>query len=427
MLPKRLKFSVLIFVLIFGLPIVLLSQLETFTLEEAIEAAMKKNPANLQYSLIDQATDKQIEAIRKQNLPLVTWNTQFSLQSENINLKFPIPNVDPISLPLYKVQSALESNYLIYDGGISKAMITNENLKKQINQQNVTNQLYTIKSQVVDIYYSIILLDRQKEILDSSLSFINIRKKSLESMVSNGVILVSDLDKMELEIIKLEQNINSVESRMKTLISVLTNLTGIDISRVTLIIGADVQLTSQNWDKRPELTMFSIRKEFLDASGKLIELKNKPKLAFFVKTGIGYPNPFNFFDESISPFAIGGINFTWNIWDWKRTDLDKQKLKIEKEIVDNQKNIFDENLKMETDRLMTEISGLEQNADFDRKIIESQKKIISVTDNQYKNGIVTINVYLEEINKKNIAELNAVVHETELKKAKYKLKAMLNE
>lgn len=81
-------------------------------------------------------------------------------------------------------------------------MITNENLKKQINQQNVTNQLYTIKSQVVDIYYSIILLDRQKEILDSSLSFINIRKKSLESMVSNGVILVSDLDKMELEISK---------------------------------------------------------------------------------------------------------------------------------------------------------------------------------------------------------------------------------
>lgn len=65
MLPKRLKFSVLIFVLIFGLPIVLLSQLETLTLEEAIEAAMKKNPANLQYSLIEQTADKQIEAIRK--------------------------------------------------------------------------------------------------------------------------------------------------------------------------------------------------------------------------------------------------------------------------------------------------------------------------------------------------------------------------
>ncbi|MBK6408003.1 MAG: hypothetical protein IPF66_25140 [Holophagales bacterium] len=57
------------------------------------------------------------------------------------------------------------------------------------------------------------------------------------------------------------------------------------------------------------------------------------------------------------------------------------------------------------------------------KLLKSQKKIISVTDNQYKNGIVTINVYLEEINKKNIAELNAVVHETELKKARYKLKS----
>jgi outer membrane protein TolC len=397
------------------------------TIDDAIEAAIKKNPANKQYNLIDESTNMQIEAIKKQNLPIVSWNSQISVQSENINLKFPIPNVDPISLPLYKAQSNLESNYLFYDGGISKELIENEKLKQEIGKQNITTQLYNIKNQVADIYYSIILIDRQKEILDSSLSFLNIRRKTLVSMVSNGVILGSDLDKMDMEIIKLEQNISSVKSRKKMLSSVLTNLTGIDIDKVILEPKTEIKIVNQYWGKRPEITLFSLKKDLLDANTNILDLKNKPKIVFFGKAGIGYPNPFNFFDENISPFAIGGINLIWNIWDWKRTIIDKQKIKIEKDIVDNQKSIFDENMKLETDRLLAEISGLEQNASFDRKIIENQNKIIAVTENQYKNGIATINIYLEEINKKNIAELNAVIHETELIKAKFRLKTLYNE
>jgi outer membrane protein TolC len=427
MLPNWLNRLILLFVFINSGQKFVQSQSQILTIDDAIEAAIKKNPANKQYNLIDESTNMQIEAIKKQNLPIVSWNSQISVQSENINLKFPIPNVDPISLPLYKAQSNLESNYLFYDGGISKELIENEKLKQEIGKQNITTQLYNIKNQVADIYYSIILIDRQKEILDSSLSFLNIRRKTLVSMVSNGVILGSDLDKMDMEIIKLEQNISSVKSRKKMLSSVLTNLTGIDIDKVILEPKTEIKIVNQYWGKRPEITLFSLKKDLLDANTNILDLKNKPKIVFFGKAGIGYPNPFNFFDENISPFAIGGINLIWNIWDWKRTIIDKQKIKIEKDIVDNQKSIFDENMKLETDRLLAEISGLEQNASFDRKIIENQNKIIAVTENQYKNGIATINIYLEEINKKNIAELNAVIHETELIKAKFRLKTLYNE
>lgn len=426
MLPKRLKSSVIFLVFLCGLPIVLFSQSQTLTLEEAIEAAMKKNPANFQFQLIEKASEKQIEIYGKQNLPTVTWNTQASLQSENIDLEFPIPNVEPISLPLYKAQSAIESNYLVYDGGISKTMITSEKVKRNLNEQNLNIQLYGIKNQVVELYYSIILLNRQNEILDSSIAFLNIRKKSLESMVRNGVILNSDLDKMELEILKIEQNQAGLKSKRNVLVSALSNLTGINISGIRLKPSDNISDVNLIWNDRPEIKMFSLRNELLDANSRLIDLKNKPKLALFLKAGLGYPNPFNFFDNSFSPFAIGGVNFTWNIWDWKRTDLDKQKFLIEKDLIENQKNIFDENMKLEADKLVTEISGLENNAEFDNKIIGRQKSIIEVTENQYKNGVVSINVYLEEINKKSIAELNAIIHQIEIQKAKYKLRVLLN-
>ncbi len=49
-----------------------------------------------------------------------------------------------------------------------------------------------------------------------------------------------------------------------------------------------------------------------------------------------------------------------------------------------------------------------------------------MTESQYKNGVASINVYLEEINKKSIAELNAIIHDIEPQKAKYKLNVLLN-
>jgi outer membrane protein TolC len=309
-------------------------------------------------------------------------------------------------------------------------MITSEKVKRNLNEQNLNVQLYGIKNQVVELYYSIILLNRQNEILDSSIAYLNIRKKSLESMVRNGVILNSDLDKMELEILKIEQNQAGLQSKMNVLISALSNLTGINISakRLNSSDNSSDNFSDKSliWTDRPEIKLFSLKNELLDANSKLIDLKNKPKLALFLKAGFGYPNPFNFFDNSFSPFAMGGVNFAWNIWDWKRTDLDKQKLLIEKDLIENQKNIFDENMKLEADKLVTEISGLENNAVFDNKIIGRQKSIIEVTENQYKNGVVSINVYLEEINKKSIAELNAIIHQIEIQKAKYKLKILLN-
>lgn len=245
-------------------------------------------------------------------------------------------------------------------------------------------------------------------------------------MVRNGVILNSDLDKMELEILKIEQNQAGLKSKRNVLVSALSNLTGINISGIRLKPSDNISDVNLIWNDRPEIKMFSLRNELLDANSRLIDLKNKPKLALFLKAGLGYPNPFNFFDNSFSPFAIGGVNFTWNIWDWKRTDLDKQKFLIEKDLIENQKNIFDENMKLEADKLVTEISGLENNAEFDNKIIGRQKSIIEVTENQYKNGVVSINVYLEEINKKSIAELNAIIHQIEIQKAKYKLRVLLN-
>lgn len=245
-------------------------------------------------------------------------------------------------------------------------------------------------------------------------------------MFENGTILKSDVDKLEIELIKLDQNKSVISNKRSILISALSDLSGLDFKNADFEDSKAI-FTSENWDKRPELQLFTFRKDILDAGQEFVDLKNKPKVALFAKAGVGYPNPFNFFDENIAPFAIGGVNLSWNIWDWKRNSIEKQKLKIEKESIDNQKAVFDTNMKIETNKIKLEIEGLKKNLEFDREIIINQQVILNTTENQYKNGIVTINTFLEEVNKKNIAELNAATHETEIKKAEWKYKILLND
>lgn len=425
MLPKWLKFlfSLLMLFILFSNGI---SQNKKISLQEAIDASIDHNPLTGQFAIYDKNTEAVLESIRKQNYPLVTWNTQVSVQSENINLDFPIPNIDPISLPLYKAQSTLETNYLLYDGGISKALVKNEKIKNNIGKQSTTVQLFQLKNQIAELYYSVLLLDKQDQIVNSTIQYFDSRKKMLQSMFENGTILKSDVDKLEIELIKLDQNKSVISNKRSILISALSDLTGLDFKNADFEDSKAI-FTSENWDKRPELQLFTFRKDILDAGQEFVDLKNKPKVALFAKAGVGYPNPFNFFDENIAPFAIGGVNLSWNIWDWKRNSIEKQKLKIEKESIDNQKAVFDTNMKIETNKIKLEIEGLKKNLEFDREIIINQQVILNTTENQYKNGIVTINTFLEEVNKKNIAELNAATHETEIKKAEWKYKILLND
>ena len=424
MLPKRLNILLvfIIFVSINGI-----GQNEILTIEQAIESAINKHPLNNQKTIIQNKYKLNIQGLKKKNLPDINLTAQASLQSENISLDFPLPNFQPIELPLYKGQANLESSYMLYDGGIVNSLIDNEKLKGDIEQQSVKVQLYNIKSKVLNIYFSLILLDEQKEILDSSLSLLNMQEKIVESAIENGVALKSDLDKLKIEKVKLKRNISTLNNNKKTLQVVMSDLTGLNVTDKELLIS-NVELSNQiKWNNRPELGLLTNKRSLLQQSESLITAKNKPKVVLFAKAGVGYPNPINFFDDNISPFAIGGVKFLWNIWDWKKSSIEKQKLEVEKSFVDNQEDIFNENMLIETNKLVSEIEGLKSNEHFDNEIIEKQNTILNTVENQYRNGTITITDLIKEQNNKRIAEINASINKLKIEKLKYRLKVLLND
>lgn len=424
MLPKRLN---ILFVFMFFVSINGIGQNEIITIEQTIEAAINKHPLNNKKTIIQNKYKLNIQSLKKKNLPDINLGAQASLQSENINLDFPLPNFESIELPLYKAQTNLESNYLLYDGGIVNKLIENEKLKENIEQQNVKVQLYNIKSRVVDVYFSLILLEEQKEILDSSLAVLKVQEKIIRSAIDNGVALKSDLDKLSIEKVKLNRNISTISNNIITLELLLSDLTGLDLKNKELKRGEQDFPKKVNWTNRPELELLMNQRNLLMQGEEIISAKNKPKVVLFAKAGVGYPNPFNFFDDNVSPFAIGGVQFSWKIWDWKKSSIEKQKLEIEKLNVDNQEEIFNENMLIETDKLVSEIKGLESNLHYDTEIIEKQNIIVKTLENQYLNGVITITDFITEQNNKRIAEIKASINKLNIEKLKYKLKVMMND
>ncbi len=424
MLAKRIKIIIALFTAFISID--LMAQKPVFTLEIALEKAVNYHPLNGQKSLIEDKKNLNIKSLKKKNLPNIDLNAEASLQSENLDLEFPLPNFEPITLPLYRAQTYLETNYMLYDGGITKSLINNEKLKAKVGQQNIAIALFKLKDKLVDVYFGILILNKQKEILDNSMIVLNTQEKIVKTAINNGLALKSDLDKIHLERIKINQSKASIEHKIKTLKTALTDLTGIDVNDKKLSDVQNIKINNYNADKRPEKLLFDYKKQLLKQRKNIISAKKKPKIVLFAKGGVGYPNPFNFFDDNIAPYAIGGVKFIWNIYDWKKSSIEKQKLDLEQSIIDNQNTVFDYNTKMQVNKLLTEIQGIEANEHFDNELIEKQESIIHTVENQYQNGVVKINDYIKEVNVKRIAEINRAIHKLEKQKLKYKLKILLN-
>ena len=425
MLPKWIKYKLILFFIVMSYSM-MKAQVKQLSIDEAIESAIKTHPLNGQKSLLADQSNLNIKYLEKKNLPDIDFNAQASLQSESIDLEFPLPKFEPISLPLYRAQTDIESNYLLYDGGIKKALINNEKLKSKIEQQDIETKLYQLKENVVDIYYSIMLLEKQKDILDSSMIVLTTQENIVQSAIKNGVALRSDLNKLEMEKIKIKQKKATIQNKIITLKVVLGDLTGLDLSKAEFTIPLSLEKSKIDWSNRPEFLLLKDKKELLEQSKSIIKAKKKPKVVLFAKAGVGYPNPFNFFDDNIAPYAIGGVKFMWNIWDWKKSSIEGQKLELKKSLIDNQKAILDENIKKQINKLVSEIDGIESNKHFDEELIEKQEIIIETIKNQYLNGIANIGDYTKELNAKTIMQIQSAIHDLEEQKLKYKLKILLN-
>ena len=120
------------------------------------------------------------------------------------------------------------------------------------------------------------------------------------------LILKSDIDVLASEKIKLEQQISENEIRKASLLKIFSSLTGteIDASAEFVLPSPGEELPGEL--SRPELKIFDLRKEQLDASLQVMQSKRMPKACGFATLGYGNPPGSNFFRDEFAPYYISG-------------------------------------------------------------------------------------------------------------------------
>lgn len=395
------------------------------TLKECYDMALSANSlANEKatYAGISQLKD---ENLSKGWLPTLDASGSIIYNSSVIDMSsalsaIPIPGIASAVKPLPHEQYKLtvDINQVIYDGGAIKNAREVERADLLVNEKQTEADLYKLRSQVNSYYFSLMLLDRQKELLYNYLDLIKKRISSMQSAFSNGVIIKSDIDILTSEKIKLEQQQVENEIKKSSLLKILSGLTGSDIEGSVMFV-LPVSKDEKGSDLlRPELQLFDLRKEQLEAGMRLIESKRMPKAFGFATLGYGNPPGSNFFKDEFAPYYILGAGIKWNIFDWNKAKNEKQIISFQQGIIENRKKDLSDNLNRLLEAKNAEILSLNTMLESDKELITLRKRITSSAESQYENGTITATEYLNELNSERMALINYEIHKINLALAK---------
>jgi len=395
------------------------------TLNECYERSAEINPLAGEKAALSDISVLKDQNMAKGWLPTVDLNGSFVYNSSVIDMgstlgAIPVPGISDLIKPLPHEQYKLtiDINQVIYDGGAIKNARALEKAELAVNIKQTESDIYKLRSQINTCFFNILLLDRQKDILVNYVELITGKLISVSSGVRNGMILGSDADLLNAEKIKLEQQIRENDIRKKAFANLLTEMTGIVITDSTELVLPELQGDLTKEISRPEMEIFDLRKQQLDAGIGLINSKRMPRAFGFATFGYGNPPGSNFFKDEFAPYYIVGAGLKWNIYDWKKVSNEKQVIKFQRDILDNRKADLSENLKRTLDLKMSEINSISSMIEADKKLIPLRKNISSVAVSQYENGTISASEMLNQVIAERIALINLELHNVSLSMAK---------
>ena len=395
------------------------------TLKECYDMALSSTALAAEkgaYTNISQLKD---DNLAKAWLPTLDANGSFLYNSSVIDIgsalgSLPIAGIASAIKPLphdqYKI--TLDINQVIYDGGATKSARAMEKAELGVNEKQTDIDLYKIRGQINNYYFSILLLDRQKDLLIIYLEIINKRLKSMQSAMNNGVILKTDIDVLSSEKIKLEQQLNENGIKKSALLGNLEDITGSKIDSVTGFILPEQTVESNTEITRPEIQAFDLRKEQLSTGLQVIQSKRLPKAFGFATLGYGMPPGSNFFETSFKPYFVLGAGIKWNIIDWNKVKNEKHIVILQKEIIENRKTDLTADLKRLLELKNAEIASLKVLIETDSELIAMRKRITAAAESQYLNGTITATDYLNELNSERQTVVNNEIHKINLAMAR---------
>ena len=248
-------------------------------------------------------------------------------------------------------------------------------------------------------------------------SEIESKLKEVRSGIANGILVPTSDKLLEVELLKIKQQLNETTTNKATLISNLSSLIAVPLQESTAFLNPMIELNFSSDLKRPELDLFQLKKEEIESSESLITKQRAPKLMGFATGGYGNPG-LNMLDNSFQPYYIFGLKLNWNVLDWNANKKQREALAINKEIINSDTEVFKLNTNIELLQQKADIQTIEEFIITDQEIIKLREEVLTTTESQLRNGIITASDYLTELTNLYEDKNNLAAHTIQLQLAK---------
>ncbi len=406
-----------ILIFCFFIPAMIRAQ-DTISLDRCLRAAENNHPRKADYQMLRTISENKLANYQTNWYPELNLNGSATYQSDviSLNTDIPVPGFQFPTAPKDQYKLSLDISQTMYDAGMTKK-------KKELEEAGMRSSLKQLESDIAkekdlikDLYFGILSLQENLKITALSIQQLDTSKSIVRSGVENGVLLRSDLDLLNVEILKLEQNRTELESRREAMIAVLTDKTGISVSEGDSFLLTGFEIPASVTMKRPELEVFDLKKEVLGRSADLLRSKRLPVLYAFGQFGYGKPG-LNMLNDQFDTWYVVGAGLKWNVWDWNQVKRSRENLTLQKEIAGNQKAYFVMNIHDALTQKMAEIGVHQENIEKFRHILSLREGITSTYYSQLKNGTIKTSDYIRVLTEEKIARIRLSTEEILLQKA----------
>jgi outer membrane protein TolC len=391
----------------------------TLTLDYCLGKAQANHPLFNQYELLANSSNLKIQNLNKNYLPDMNINGDAHYQSDvtEVPTVFAAMASEPLDKDQYKL--SLDMSQVIWDGGQTKRSKDVEAIDDEINRENVAISIYQLKEKVIAAYFNIISLQESLGLLEITRQNLQGRYNDVASGVKNGMVLSSNAEIIKAEILKLDQREIEINTGIISSYKILSILTKTDIAPGTKLEWHSPVIESFAPSRdRLEYNLFSLQQQKAESLKKQASVKRMPRLWAYGQAGYGKPG-YNMLLNDFDDYYMIGAKLTWNVWNWNKTKNEKTILDLNKEIIESNKNSFDQGLSADLERKMAEITKVEALLPKDQEIADIRTGIVQTYASQLQNGVITATEYITELHAETEAKLNLRIHEVQLAWAKY--------
>jgi len=405
------------------------------TLEECQQAAAHNYPMIRQYDLIGKTTALTIANIQKGWLPKISVQAQATYQSDvtawpdQMQTMMQQTGISLAGLKKDQYRMGIDINQTVYDGGAisSQKAIARQQGAVQAAQTEVN--IYQVRQRVNEMYFGLLLLDEQMTLNRDLQELLGTNEKKLASMLKNGTAAESDYHSVKAERLSAAQQMTSLQSQRQALQRMLSVFCGMDVSnpvKPALTVAALQQQTIL----RPELRAIDAQIHLANAQEKALNAALMPHIGLFAQGYYGYPGLNMFEDMMRRRWTLNGIvgaRLTWDISALYTHRNDKHKIRLQREMAENQREVFLFNNRLEQIQENENISRYRKLITADQEMIELRSSVRKAAESKLAHGIIDVNDLVREINAENAARVQQSVHEIEMLREMENLKNTLNQ